>query len=144
METQTVPNNPTSQQTPANGSTHANGTAHAQPRRYVRPRASITESADGFTVQVEMPGVNQAGLEITFENGELTLVGHRSHDAGSGDGHEVLYRESHPSDYRRAFEVDNTIDASRISARLDQGLLTLSLPKAEAAKPRRIEISGLN
>ena len=141
METQTL--NQTSQ--PQTTTTPSNGTnGHKTQRRYVRPRASITENADGFTVQVEMPGVPQNGLEITFENGELTLVGHRSSSAGSGDGHEVVYRESHANDYRRAFEVDNTIDASRISARLDQGLLTLSLPKAEAAKPRRIEISGLN
>ncbi len=142
METQT-PTQPSQPQTttaaPANGAN-----VHKAPRRYVRPRASIAETADGFTVQVEMPGVQQTGLEITFENGELTLLGHRNHVAGSGDGHEVVYRESHASDYRRAFEVDNTIDASRISARLDQGLLTLSLPKAEGAKPRRIEISGLN
>ena len=111
------------------------------PRRYLRPRASINETADGFTVQVEMPGVTQRGLEITFETGDLTLVGRR---AAHGDGHEVLHRESHAADYRRVFEVDNTIDAARIAARLDQGLLTLSLPKAESAKPRRIEIGGLN
>lgn len=141
METQT-PTQPSQPQTAAPVNQGTNG--HKTPRRYVRPRASITETADGFTVQVEMPGVPQNGLEITFENGELTLVGHRSRGAGNGDGHEVVYRESHTSDYRRAFEVDNTIDAGHISARLDQGLLTLSLPKAEAAKPRRIEISGLN
>ena len=119
---------------------------HHQPtRRYLRPRASITETTDGFTVQVEMPGVAQDGLEVTFENGDLTLTGHRTHAAGSGDGHETLYRESHAADYRRTFEVDGTVDAARITARLDQGLLTLSLPKAEAAKPRRIEIAnGLN
>ncbi len=138
METPTQPSQP--QTIPA-----ANGTnGHAQPatpsRRYLRPRASITETTDGFTVQVEMPGVTQNGLEVTFENGDLTLVGHRP----TADGHEVLYRESNAADYRRTFEVDNTIDAARITARLDQGLLTLSLPKAEAAKPRRIEIDGLN
>ena len=114
------------------------------PRRYLRPRASITETTDGFTVQIEMPGVAQNGLEVTFENGDLTLVGHRTHAAGAGDGHEVLYRESNAADYRRTFEVDGTVDAARITARLDQGVLTLSLPKAEAAKPRRIEIGGLN
>ncbi len=116
----------------------------AAPQRFVRPRASVTENHDGFTVQVEMPGVQPSGLEITFENGELTLVGHRSAAAGNGDGHEVLYRESHAADYRRVFEVDHTIDAGRINAALDQGLLTLSLPKAESAKPRRIEIGDLN
>ena len=116
-------------------------------RRYVRPAASITETAEGFVVQVEMPGVNRQGLEITFENGELTLVGHRAQTAPRPDGApapEALYRESRQADYRRVFEVDSTIDAARIGANLEQGLLTLNLPKAEAAKPRRIEISGLN
>ena len=119
----------------------------APARRYVRPAASITETTDGFVVQVEMPGVNRQGLEITFENGELTLVGHRAPAAPGQDSApapEALYRESRPADFRRVFEVDSTIDAARIGANLEQGLLTLNLPKAEAAKPRRIEISGLN
>ena len=125
METTTQ----TSQPQTNNGHSQPQSTT---PRRSVRPRASVTETTDGFTVQVEMPGVPQNGLEVTFENGDLTLVGHRAHAAGAGDGHEVLYRESNAADYRRTFEVDSTIDA------------TLSLPKAEAAKPRRIEIGGLN
>ena len=112
-------------------------------RRYVRPRASITENAAGFVVQVEMPGVNRQGLEITFENGELTLLGHRQ-PAAAPAGMEVLYRESRVADFRRVFEVDGSIDAAHIGAGLDQGLLTLTLPKAEAAKPRKIEIGGLN
>ena len=121
-----------------------NETQAATPaRRYVRPHANITETPAGFVVQVELPGVNRQGLEITFENGELTLVGHRSSTAPV-EGMDLVYRESRPVDFRRIFELDSTIDAARIDARLDQGLLTLTLPKAETAKPRRIEINGLN
>ena len=111
--------------------------------RYVRPRASIAENASGFVVQVELPGVNRQGLEITFENGELTLLGHRQ-PTSTPPGAELVYRESRPADFRRTFEVDGSIDAAHIGAALDQGLLTLTLPKAEAAKPRKIEINGLN
>ena len=118
-------------------------TPAATTRRYVRPRANITENASGFVVQVEMPGVSRQGLEITFENGELTLLGHRQLAAVLA-GAEALYRESRPADFRRVFEVDGSIDAAHIRAGLDQGLLTLTLPKAEAAKPRKIEINGLN
>ena len=118
-------------------------TASTPTRRYVRPRASITENAANFVVQVEMPGVSRAGLEITFENGELTLLGHRQ-PATAPTGAELVYRESQPADFRRTFEVDNSIDAAHIGAALDQGLLTLTLPKAEAARPRKIEINGLN
>ena len=112
-------------------------------RRYVRPRASISENINGFVVQVEMPGVNRQNLEITFENGELTLLGHRQ-PVTAPTGSELVYRESRPADFRRVFEVDGSIDAAHIGAGLDQGLLTLTLPKAEAAKPRKIEINGLN
>ena len=112
-------------------------------RRYVRPRASINENASGYVVQVELPGVNRQGLEITFENGELTLLGHRQSSTAPA-GAELVYRESRPVDFRRGFELDQSIDAAHISAGLDQGLLTLTLPKAEAAKPRKIEINGLN
>ena len=82
-------------------------------RRYVRPAASIIETGDGFVLQVEMPGVKRAGLEVTFENGELTLVGHRT-GAGQNAAPEALYRESRQADFRRVFEVDSTIDAARI------------------------------
>jgi HSP20 family protein len=110
-------------------------------RRYVRPRASITENGNGFVVTVEMPGVNRNGLEVTFENGELTLVGHRTPFRTDA---ELVYRESRPMDFRRTFELDASIDAGNIGAQLDQGLLTLSLPKSAAAQPRRIEVAGLN
>ena len=110
-------------------------------RRYVRPRASITENGNGFVVTVEMPGVSRNGLEVTFENGELTLVGHRTPFQTAA---ELVYRESRPMDFRRVFELDASIDAGHIGAQLDQGLLTLSLPKSAAAQPRRIEVSGLN
>ncbi len=118
-------------------------TAPSAQRHYVRPRASITENASGYVVQVELPGVNRQGLEITFENGELTLLGHRP-PAAAPAGAELVYRESRPADFRRVFELDHSIDAAHINAGLDQGLLTLTLPKAEAAKPRKIEINGLN
>jgi HSP20 family protein len=116
-------------------------------RRYVRPAATVLETTNGFVMHVEMPGVRAQGLEITFENSELTLVGHRaeSHTDTHGEARPVtLYRESAPADFRRVFELDSTIDAAHIEAHLEQGLLTLNLPKAEAAKPRRIQISGLN
>ena len=135
----------TSTQNDTQTSTHANlePQAATQPRRYVRPRADITENAQGFLVQVEMPGVNRQGLDITFENGELTLTGHRA-QATVPTGGELLYRESRPSDFRRTFELDQSIDAAAITATLEQGLLTLALPKAEAAKPRKIAVNGLN
>ncbi len=120
---------------------HDQSTQQPDQRRYVRPRASITENGNGFVVQVEMPGVNKSGLEVTFENGELTLVGHRTPFQTEA---ELVYRESRPMDFRRTFELDASIDAAHIGAQLDQGLLVLNLPKSAAAQPRRIEVAGLN
>jgi HSP20 family protein len=128
-----------------------NGQTAEQPRtpaqngnsgqHYVRPRANITEGQHGFVVQVEMPGVKKDGVEITFENGELTLVGRRTPFETKA---QLIYRETHQLNYRRVFEVDSSIDTAHIGAQFDQGILTLNLPKAEAAKPRKIEVSGLN
>jgi HSP20 family protein len=104
---------------------------------YLSPLANILETADGYVLQAEMPGVGKDGVSVTVENGELTIVGTRSASENRG---ESLYRERRKHDYRRKFEIDSSIDASRISAKIDQGLLTLHLPKSEAVKPRTITV----
>ena len=98
---------------------------------------NIYETDDGYVLQAEMPGVAKQGLEITLEGNTLTFVGRRNEDSVTGN---VLYRESRGADYRRVFELDPAIDTAKISAEMRQGVLTLTLPKAERVKPRRIEI----
>jgi HSP20 family protein len=110
----------------------------AQRFSYVTPVANILETAEGFVLEAEMPGVGKEGLEVTVENGELAIVGHRSDKQLPG---EALYRESQPVDYRRVFDLDPSIDTERISAKMDAGILTLTLPKAERVKPRRIQVT---
>lgn len=105
---------------------------------YMTPPANIRETKDGYILEAEMPGVTKAGLEVTVENNELTIVGHRQDSDLSG---EMLYRESRKWDYRRAFELDPSIDLSRITAKMDAGVLTLTLPKTEAVKPRKITVT---
>ena len=105
--------------------------------RYLTPLANIRETKDGYVLEAEMPGVSKDGLDITVENGQLTIVGRRA--AKEPRGRE-LYRESRAFDYRRTFELDPSIDTARVSARLDQGVLTLQLPKAESVKPRKIAV----
>lgn len=103
----------------------------------VSPVVDIHQNADGYVLEVEMPGVSKSGVEITFEDGKLTLTGHRT-DIPAED---AVYRESSDADYRRVFDLDPTVDSSRIEASIDQGLLTVKLPKAEAARPRRIPVA---
>ncbi len=141
METQTQPAT-NGQSNPASVASVAPVRQNQKPtQRYVRPLANVAESENGFVVQVEMPGVKKDGVEITFENGELTLVGRRTPFETKA---ELVHRETHQLDYRRVFEVDSSIDTAHIGAQFEQGVLTLTLPKAEAAKPRRIEINSRN
>jgi HSP20 family protein len=115
-----------------------NGSARPQAEQFVVPVASLTENADGYQLQIEMPGVNKEGLEISVENNELTILGRRSLPAVDG---AAIHRESRPHNYRRVFELDPSIDMAHISAKIDQGVVTVTLPKAEQVKPRKITVS---
>ena len=109
-----------------------------QAEQFITPPASVTEIADGYMLEIEMPGVKKDGLEISVENNELTIIGRRSLPAVEGT---LIHRESRPEDFRRMFELDPSIDADKISAKIDRGLVTLILPKAEHVKPRKITVS---
>lgn len=106
--------------------------------QFVAPVATVLENADGYTLQVEMPGVNKEGLEMWVENNELTIVGRRSLPTVQGT---LVHREFRRENFRRAFELDPSIDAGKISAKIEQGVVTLTLPKAEQVKPRKITVS---
>jgi HSP20 family protein len=112
-------------------------TQEQQRVQYATPLVDVESTDEGYTIRAEMPGVDKSGLEITVENGELTIVGHRQASPTPG---EPVYREIRNYDYRRVYELDPTIDTGKINARIDQGILTLSLPKAESVKPRRIAV----
>jgi HSP20 family protein len=105
---------------------------------YVTPVANILETSDGYLLEAEMPGVTKEGIEVTVENGELIIVGRRADKDMPGT---ALYRESRPLDYRRVFDLDPSIDTGRIAAKMEQGVLKLTLPKAEEVKPRRIQVT---
>lgn len=109
-----------------------------QAEQFITPPSSVTEIADGYMLEIEMPGVKKDGLDISFENNELTITGRRSLPRVEGT---LIHRESRPENFRRVFELDPSIDAEKISAKIDQGLVTLTLPKAEHVKPRKITVS---
>ncbi len=106
-------------------------------RPYVSPRVNIVENKDGYSLEAEMPGVSKDGLDISVEENVLTITGRRPAEPTA----TLLYRESRPADYRRVFELDPSIDSAKISAQIEQGILTLTLPKAERVKPRRIAVN---
>jgi HSP20 family protein len=104
---------------------------------FVVPEVNIFETKDGYVLEAEMPGVTKESLEITLEANELTITGNRHFEPLPG---EALFRESHDAGYRRVFELDPAIDTSKVSARMEQGVLTLTLPKSERVKPRKISV----
>jgi len=109
-----------------------------QTEQFVAPAASLIEHGDGYLLQLEMPGVNKEGLEISTEGNELTILGRRSMPTVAGT---PLHQESRRENFRRTFEIDPSIDVNKINARIEQGLLTVTLPKAEHVKPRKIAVS---
>lgn len=114
-----------------------NAAAPAPQRGYLHPAVNVVETKDGYILEAEMPGVGKEGLEVLLEDNELTIVGKRSNGV---DGLQPLYRESVDRDYRRSFVLDPAIDTAKISARIERGVLTLTLPKAEKVKPRKISV----
>jgi HSP20 family protein len=110
-----------------------------QERSFISPQVNIFETKEGYLLEADLPGVTKDGLEVTLEGTTLTLVGRRSEEKFSAD---LLYRESKGVDYRRVFELDPSIDTAKINARVEDGVLYLELPKAEAVKPRKIQIQS--
>ena len=110
---------------------------HPVREEYIAPNVNIFETKDGYVMQAEMPGVNKDGLDITLEGDEIVLTGRRNPETVPG---ETLFRERSTADYRRVFELDPAIDTGKISARIEQGILTVTLPKSEKEKPRRITV----
>src|ERR1700736_3570358 len=109
----------------------------AQREQFIAPVSSLLEDGDRYRLQVEMPGVNKEGLEIAVENNELTILGRRSLPTVDGT---LIHRDSPPHNFRRPFELDPSIDAAKISAKINQGVVTLTLPKAEQVNPRKIKV----
>jgi len=106
-------------------------------RGYLYPQVNIAETKDGYLLEAEMPGVSKESLEVLLEGNELTIVGHRKFEVPNA---ELLYRESATRDFRRSFVLDPAIDTAKINARMNNGLLSLTLPKAERVKPRKVAV----
>ncbi len=106
------------------------------PEQYLRPAVDILESEEGLTLLADLPGIDKEGLNVTIENGLLTL------EARPAAGPELaeVYREFSLAGFYRQFQLPEEIDQSRASADFTNGVLTLKLHKSEAAKPRKIAI----
>jgi len=107
-----------------------------EPSRYLVPPVDIYETKDALVVVADMPGVEKADMDVRIENGLLTLRGVPKH----GTEGELIREEFVLLEYYRQFTLGEEIDQDNIQAALTHGVMTLTLPKAEKAKPRAIEV----
>ncbi|HMP76682.1 MAG TPA: Hsp20/alpha crystallin family protein [Kiritimatiellia bacterium] len=104
------------------------------------PATDIHETEKEIIVIMDLPGVRQDQVEVTLENRELTISARSALEEPSG--HELIYREFGPAEYRRSFTLADEVDRNGISARIKNGVLRLALPKAAEAQPRRITVQA--
>jgi HSP20 family protein len=108
------------------------------PARVFVPTADIYESQDALTVILEMPGVEKNDVDVRVEEGMLKIEGRL--DLSKYQGLQPLYTEYNVGHYARSFRLSSKIDQNAIGAELKDGVLSLTLPKAEEAKPRTIQV----
>jgi HSP20 family protein len=108
------------------------------PARLFLPTADIYETQDALCVVLEMPGVEKDNIDIRVEDGVLNIEGRL--DFSKYQGLQPLYTEYNVGHYSGSFRLSSKIDHNKIAAELKDGVLSLTLPKVEEAKPRTIEI----
>ncbi len=99
------------------------------------PKVNVIEKDEAFHLVAQTPGMSDVSVE--FHAGILTLKGHSEQGAEKND---YSIREFSPQSFERSFKLSNQIDAEKVTARMSQGILKITLPKKEQAKPKKIEI----
>ena len=118
---------------------HENKEESTIPARVFVPSADIYETQDALMVILEMPGVEKSNVDVRVEDGVLSVVGKL--DLSKYQGLQPLYVEYNLGHYSRSFQLSSKVDQSKIAAELKDGVLALTLPKLEQAKPRTIEVA---
>ncbi|MCS6885769.1 MAG: Hsp20/alpha crystallin family protein [Acidobacteriota bacterium] len=109
------------------------------PSEFVGPKADIYETDDGFYLAMDVPGMSEDSLKVRYENRVLTVSGERKQQ--EIEGARYHRRESFIGRFQRSFSLSPETDPDQIKAELKDGVLTIFIPKKEAAKPRQISIS---
>ena len=105
----------------------------------VKPAYAVNEGEHGYDITVQLPGVAKEGLEITAQESELSIVGRRAWSPPAE--WTALYRETPRANFELKLSHQGDVDVDKISAELKDGILRLTLPKSETAKPRKIAIN---
>jgi HSP20 family molecular chaperone IbpA len=109
-------------------------------RPLLRPLSDIAETPDGVTLAIEMPGVAADDVDVTLENRVLTIRGRSG--AVDPENLQPVHAEYAPGDFERAFTLSEDFDSEKIEAEMKSGVLTLHMPRAEAAQPQKIKVKA--
>lgn len=112
------------------------------PARVFVPLTDIFETDESLTVVLEMPGVERESVDVELADGILTIEGRINF--AKYEGLQPVYTEYNIGNYMRSFQLSRDIQHDRISAELKDGVMTVTLPKAEKVKPRKIKVSSAN
>ena len=115
------------------------GTERMRARTTYTPRTDIYETDENVVLMVDMPGVSEDSIDITLENNILAITGNSMDIAPEGYG--LVFAEYEPGDFERSFRLTDQINRDGIQAAYRDGVLSLTLPKAEKAKARKIKIT---
>jgi HSP20 family protein len=107
------------------------------------PPIDVVERAESFVITVDVPGVAHDSIDLTFEQGALTIRGNRTGQE-YGEQDKIYVSERTLGEFERIVRLPESVDAERIQANFDHGVLTISIPKAQAARARKIAISTTN
>jgi HSP20 family protein len=114
-------------------------TQAARPEALLLPPVDVIENGTGIILYADLPGVSKDTLSVHVEADTLTIEGRLS--LAVPEGLEVSHAEVSLPGYRRTFTLSRELDTTKVSAEFKQGLLTLRIPKAESAQPRKIAVS---
>jgi HSP20 family protein len=125
---------------PQSGAQQAGAMEQTRALPFVVPPVDVFENESGITLLADLPGVSRDRLGVRVD-GDSLMIEARAATVGPQDM-QLVYGEAQYPSYRRQFTLSRELDASRIDASLKDGVLTLSIPKLEEAKPRRIEVQA--
>jgi HSP20 family protein len=132
--------NGTTQEIVKKEAVNQDGVERTRPRKVYTPAVDILEKKDQIIVTADMPGVDERSLDITLEKNILTINGRVEPDLL--EGYRLTFSEYGIGDYQRAFTISEEVDRDRIEASVKNGVLRLTLPKAAAARTRKIAVSA--
>ena len=104
------------------------------------PALDVYQSNDNVIAVVELPGMRKEAIEISLHDGTLTIGGERKSET-SGDGESATRTERFTGKFRRSITLPTRVDANNVNATYKDGILTVTLPKAEEAKPKQIQVN---